>query len=225
VVNAAKLVNIQRDDRLREAVVSSDIINADGQAVIWAARFLGYRLPERVAGIDLMDRLVELAAHKKYKIFLLGAKEKVLRAVVRGYEQEYSCEILAGTRNGYFSDEEAPEVAKEIAGSGADMLFVGMSSPRKELFLDKYRQVIEQVPVVMGVGGSFDVKAGVVKRAPLWMQRAGLEWLYRLLQEPRRLWKRYLFTNTLFLLYVLREKFSRRRRSSQSSEHGRLDCR
>ncbi len=205
VINAAKLVNMRRDNALRESVVNCDIINADGQSVVWAARILGKNLPERVAGIDLMNRLVELAKEKKYKIFLLGAREEIVRTIA----EKYGAEIVAGFRNGYFSDDEAAEIAAQIAVSKAQMLFVAMSSPKKEIFLDQYKDIIN-VPFIMGVGGAFDVMAGRVKRAPVWMQKAGLEWFYRIVQEPRRMWKRYLVTNSIFIYLVLKEKFARK---------------
>jgi len=202
VVNAAKLVNMRRDATLRDSVINCDIINADGQSVVWAARFLGKPLKERVAGIDLMTALVELARKKKYKIFLLGAREEIVRAVAEKYGEE----IVAGYRNGYFDETEAAQVAAEIAASGAQMLFVAMSSPKKEIFLNRFKDALD-VPFIMGVGGAFDVVAGRVKRAPAWMQKSGLEWFYRVVQEPRRMWKRYLVTNSVFIYLVLKEKF------------------
>lgn len=205
VVNAAKMVHMQKDRELCESVVNSDIINADGMAVVWAAKFLGQPLPEKVSGIDLMINLVELAAKQNYKIFFFGAKEEVVSTVVANYSKLYGANLIAGYRNGYFSKEEEPQIAEQIANSKADILFVAISSPTKEVFLNKYKETM-QVPFIMGVGGSFDVVSGKTKRAPLWMQNNGLEWFYRILQEPRRMWKRYLVTNTLFIFYVLKAK-------------------
>jgi len=205
VVNAAKLVNMQKDKELYDSVVSSDIINPDGQAVVWASKLLGQPLPERVSGIDLMQNLVKLAYEKHYKIFFFGAKEEIVKGVVDKYSAMYNSSIIAGYRNGYFKKDKEEGIAKQIAESGADILFVAISSPTKEIFLNIYKDVID-TPFIMGVGGSFDVVAGKVKRAPLWMQKAGLEWFYRVLQEPRRMWKRYLVTNTLFIWYVMKEK-------------------
>jgi len=210
VVNAAKLVNIQKDNVLRESVVNNNIINADGQAVVWASRFLGQPLPERVAGIDLMQNLVRLAYDKDYKIFFFGAKEDVVKKVVDVYSGKYSPDIIAGYRNGYFKKEDEREIAKQIADSGANILFVAISSPTKENFLSQNSDLLKSVNFTMGVGGSFDVVAGKVKRAPVWMQNAGLEWFYRFLQEPGRMWKRYLVTNSLFIWYVLKEKFRKK---------------
>jgi len=209
VVNAGKIVAMQSDVQLRESVNSADLINADGQAVIWASKLLGKPLKERVAGIDLMQNLVELAHKKNYKIYCLGAKEEVVSKVVSHYKEKYSPKIIAGYRNGYFTKEEEPKVAKEIAESGANILFVAINTPKKENFLYENRETLKVVNFIMGVGGSFDVVSGLVKRAPLWMQRSGLEWFYRLIQEPKRMWKRYLIGNSKFIFLILKEKFKK----------------
>jgi N-acetylglucosaminyldiphosphoundecaprenol N-acetyl-beta-D-mannosaminyltransferase len=204
-INVAKIVNMRKNRELRNSVTSADIISADGQPLVWASKCLGTPLPERVAGIDLMQQLVEFAHRKNYKIYLLGAKEEVVRKVVDLYSGQYGPQIIAGYRNGYFSKEEEPLIAKEIALSGANLLFVAITSPKKEIFLNKYKDLLKDVSFIMGVGGSFDVVAGKVSRAPVWMQKFGQEWLYRVIQEPRRMWKRYLLTNTTFLYLILKE--------------------
>ena len=205
VVNAGKIVAMQDDAQLMQSVNEADLINADGQAVVWASKILGKPLKERVAGIDLMSNLVELAHKKEYKIFFLGAKEEVVKKVVQTYTAQYTENIIAGYRNGYFSTEDEKDIANEIAASGAQILFVAISSPTKENFLYTHKETLSKVFFVMGVGGSFDVVSGLVKRAPKWMQNLGLEWLYRLLQEPQRMWKRYLLGNTKFVLLVIKE--------------------
>ncbi|WP_443634527.1 WecB/TagA/CpsF family glycosyltransferase [Candidatus Marifrigoribacter sp. Uisw_064] len=206
VVNAGKIVALQEDKQLRESVNNSDLINADGQAVVWASKVLNQPLKERVAGIDLMINLVQLAAERNHKIFLLGAKEEVVSKVAEIYSSKYGNDIIAGFRNGYFNKEDEPSIAKEIAESGAQMLFVAITSPIKENFLYNHRSILKEVNFIMGVGGSFDVIAGITKRAPVWMQKMGLEWFYRFLQEPKRMWKRYLIGNSKFILLVLKEK-------------------
>lgn len=209
VVNAGKIAAMHKDLELRKSVNESHIINADGQAVVWASRFLGKPIKERVAGIDLMAKLVEMAHRNKNKIFLFGAKEEVVKEVVDKYSNIYSPDIIAGYRNGYFSPSEEKEIAQQIADSGTQMLFVAISSPIKENFLYKHRDILKNVNLIMGVGGSFDVVAGKTKRAPLWMQNAGLEWFYRFLQEPKRMWKRYLVGNSKFIYLVMKERFSK----------------
>jgi len=199
---------MQSDAELRQSVNNCDLINADGQAVVWASKLLGSPLKERVAGIDLMENLVGLAYQKGYKIFFLGAKESVVKKVVDHYSEKYSEKIIAGYRNGYFSKEEEESIAKDIAKSNAQLLFVAISSPKKENFLYQNRILLSNVNFTMGVGGSFDVVSGLVKRAPLWMQKTGLEWFYRFLQEPKRMWKRYLVGNTKFIFMVIKERFN-----------------
>ena len=152
-----------------------------------------------------MESLVELAYHKGFSCFFLGAKEVVVKKVIKHYTNTYSSSVVAGYRHGYFSEKDENQIAMEIAHSNADILFVAITSPKKEIFLNKYKDLI-QVPFIMGVGGSFDVIAGITKRAPFWMQNAGLEWLYRLIQEPRRMWRRYTIGNTKFILLILKQK-------------------
>src|SRR5690606_8181421 len=173
VVNAAKLVNMQTDKNLYDSVVNCDIINADGQSVVWASRWLNKPLPERVAGADLMVNLMELAGQKGYTAYFLGAKEEVVRKIVDIYTEKFGEKIVAGYRNGYYTIEEEASTAQDIANSGAEFLFVAITSPKKEIFLNKYKDVIK-TPFIMGVGGTFDVISGKTKRAPLWMQKNGL---------------------------------------------------
>ena len=196
-VNVAKLVSLNDDRALREAVAACGLITADGQGVVWAAGLLGEPLPERVAGIDLMHRMLALAAERGYRPFILGARQKVLEQAVARLRQRHPDLDLAGWEDGYFDDAAIPAVCERIRSSGADMLFVAMSSPRKELFLDEYGAFLG-VPFAMGVGGAIDVVAGHTRRAPGLLQRLGLEWLYRLAQEPRRLVPRYVNTNSRF---------------------------
>lgn len=210
VINAAKIVALQTDLELRESVNSTDLINIDGQAVVWAAKILDKPVKERVSGIDLMINLVNLAASKKYKIFLLGAKEEIVSKLNELYTQEYGDDLVAGYRNGYFNQDEESEVIRKIVESKPDMLFVAISSPKKENLLYKYRDDLKDVPFIMGVGGSFDVLTGLTKRAPVWMQKWGLEWFFRLIQEPKRMWKRYLVGNSKFIALVVKEKFKKK---------------
>ena len=206
VVNAGKIVAMQTDKQLRQSVNESDLINADGQAVVWASKVLLKPLKERVAGIDLMINLVDMAHKKNYKVFFFGAKEDVVKKVVDIYSTQYSENIIAGYRNGYFKKEEEKSIAKQISDSGANILFVAISSPTKENFLYENKTLLKSVNFVMGVGGSFDVVSGKVKRAPIWMQNYGFEWFYRFAQEPKRMWKRYLVGNSKFIALVLKEK-------------------
>ncbi len=208
VVNAAKAVNLRHDVVLRESLLECDMLLADGQSVVWAGRVLGRPLPERVAGIDLFEALLELADREGRSIYLLGARPEVLdqpdrdhpRPVAGGRHRRGAARLL----------RRRPKPRRwpsEIREAAPDMLFLGITSPKKEIFLSRYGDTLG-VPILHGVGGSFDVMAGVTQRAPLAWQRAGLEWAYRLKQEPGRLWQRYLRTNSTFIGLVLRRPAS-----------------
>lgn len=204
VLNAAKIVKARRDDLLRNSLLDCDVLLADGQSVVWASKLVKRPLPERVAGIDLFEHLLGLANQQQRSIYLLGAKPEVLEKLREVVAQRYPGARLAGSHHGYFADADIERIAQDIAQSGADMLFIGMTSPRKEIFLAKYGPSLN-VPVLHGVGGSFDIMAGHTKRAPVAWQRAGMEWAYRVVQEPRRMWWRYFSTNTSFILLTLAE--------------------
>ena len=205
VVNVAKIVNMQKDPVLAESVKACDLINIDGMGVVFGARFLGHDVPERVAGVDLFHELLAMSAKRNFPVFLLGATQEVVSETVSKVKAHNPDLTIAGYNDGYFWEDEEAVVTK-IRESGAKLLFVAITSPKKENFINKWQDKLG-VDFVMGVGGTFDVVAGKVKRAPLWMQKAGLEWLYRVMQEPGRMWKRYLVTNTKFIILLLSEKF------------------
>jgi N-acetylglucosaminyldiphosphoundecaprenol N-acetyl-beta-D-mannosaminyltransferase len=196
VVNVAKLVGMQTDAVLRESVADCDLINIDGMGIVWAGRLLGYEIPERVAGIDLFHKLLERAARDCVSVFLLGARQEIIESTAAVVAARYPGIKIAGFHHGYFWNEEE-RIIEMIRRSKAQMLFVAISSPLKENFINRWREKLG-VSFVMGVGGTFDVVAGRVKRAPKWVRSAGLEWAFRLLQEPQRMWRRYLITNSRF---------------------------
>lgn len=204
VVNVAKLVNMQKDLQLAESVKACDLINIDGMGVVLGARFLGHDIPERVAGVDLFHNLLDMSVEKKFPVFLLGAQEEIVAKTVGKVKEQHAGVEIAGYHHGYFWDDEEA-VVNQIKESGARLLFVAITSPKKENFINKWQDQLG-VDFVMGVGGTFDVVAGKVKRAPLWMQKFGLEWFYRVLQEPGRMWKRYAETNSKFAWLLLKEK-------------------
>ncbi|ATC86891.1 WecB/TagA/CpsF family glycosyltransferase [Pseudoalteromonas arctica] len=210
VVNVAKIVNMQKDPVLADSVRACDLINIDGMGVVFGARFLGHDVPERVAGVDLFHELLAMSARRDFPVFLLGATEEIVSKTVEVVKAQNPNLNIAGYHDGYFfgnkegDDEEA--VVNKIRESGAKLLFVAITSPKKENFINKWQDKLG-VDFVMGVGGTFDVVAGKVKRAPQWMQNAGLEWFYRILQEPGRMWKRYFITNSKFALYLFKTKF------------------
>ena len=205
VINALKVNLMNENKELQKIVNTCPLINADGASIVWAAKKLGIPLTERVAGIDLFLNLVKLAAEKGYKIYLFGAKEEVVQRVKKIFLDQYPNLQIVGVRNGYFTEADEPQMVANMAASGADMMFVAFSSPKKEFWVNKYLNDLH-IPFVMGVGGSFDVVAGVTDRAPKWMQDHGLEWFYRFIQEPRRLWNRYIVGNWKFVAYTYKCK-------------------
>lgn len=201
MVNAAKVVAMRKDAGLRGAVAGCGLVLADGQAVVWAARLLGAQVPERVAGIDLFTELLGAAASRGYRVYFLGARPGVLNRMLAEVASAYPGLVVAGARDGYFAAGQERAVASEIRRSEPELLFIGMSSPRKEQFVARWGERTG-AKVVHGVGGSFDVLAGATRRAPLWWQRHGLEWAYRAAQEPLRLGRRYATTNLSFVSLV-----------------------
>jgi N-acetylglucosaminyldiphosphoundecaprenol N-acetyl-beta-D-mannosaminyltransferase len=207
--NASHLCMMRHNPELALACRAAHLIVADGMSVVWALRASGQPVPERVAGVDLMARLLAEAREQQLRVYFLGAKREVVAALVEKSRLQHPGIEIAGFRDGYFGRDDHPGIVEEIRSSRADILFIGMPSPFKETWCERHRQRLE-VPVIMGVGGSFDVLAGFIRRAPRWAQVAGLEWLWRLLMEPRKLWKRYLTTNTEFTWFAAQEIVSRR---------------
>jgi N-acetylglucosaminyldiphosphoundecaprenol N-acetyl-beta-D-mannosaminyltransferase len=210
VVNVAKLVNMRSNAELAQDVSEADLINIDGAGVVWGARLFGVSVPERVAGVDIMEGLFKICHERGFRPFLLGAEQHVLDAVQARLERDYPGLEVAGARDGYFTADQEEDVIAQINASGADCLFVAMPSPRKERFLHKYRLVLRPF-FIMGVGGSFDVYGGKVKRAPHWVQKVGMEWAYRVAQEPGRLWRRYWDTNRAYAGLLWNDFWARRR--------------
>ena len=210
--NPELLERARRDARLLALINAADIVAADGAGVVWASRRLGKALPERVTGIDLMVRLVERAAVLRWSVFLLGSHPGVAeRAADRLAARSPGLEI-AGTMHGYFDASEESSVVSRIREAKPSMLFVGLGQPRQEIWVAEHKDALG-VPLIMGVGGSMDVIAGDVRRAPEWMQKAGLEWLFRLLSQPGRV-RRHLVL-PVFALRVLVESLSLRKRPAE----------
>ncbi|WP_430534802.1 WecB/TagA/CpsF family glycosyltransferase [Listeria rocourtiae] len=215
VINANKINLMQKDAKLRAIVNSSALINADGASILVAARMLKLNVPERVAGIDLMDEVLKLADKQRYRVFFFGAAQEVVAEVVAQSHKKYPNIQIAGYKNGYFEEHMSGEIADDIRASKADIVFVAFSSPKKEFWIHEQLERMN-APFVMGVGGSFDVIAGKTKRAPRWMQKAGLEWFYRFSQEPVRMFERYIKGNFIFLRHILQAKKESRNTKCES---------
>ena len=205
---------LRKDAKLRRIVQSCRVVNADGQSVVWASKALGRPLPERVAGPDLLDALLTLAEARRYRTYFLGARQDVIESLVNRLRHTHPSLLVAGYRNGYWNSNESEEVVLDVRRARPDILIVGITSPLKDYWLAENLQAMG-VPFSIGVGGCFDLLVGKLQRAPLWMQNAGLEWLFRLIQEPARMWRRYLLGNTIFVALVaeswVRERWVRLR--------------
>lgn len=208
-LNVAKLVNLRTDKELADDVATSDIVGIDGKGIALGIRLFGGGSHDRVAGVDLFIELLKHCAATGRRPFILGARQDVLERAIAEARRLFPTLEFAGWRNGYFSQDEAGDVVASIRQSKADCLFVAMPTPHKERFLNLYAGDLG-VPFIMGVGGSVDVLAGHVSRAPVWMQNAGLEWFHRLLKEPRKMFWRYARTNFAYALLLARAAVTRR---------------
>jgi N-acetylglucosaminyldiphosphoundecaprenol N-acetyl-beta-D-mannosaminyltransferase len=210
VTNANKAWQAARDPGLRAVLDTADLAVPEW-AMAWAARRLGIDGVHHVGGITLMARLLEVAEGRGRTVFLLGARPDVVDALARRLGRERPALRLVGWHHGYLDDAGWEGVVGEIGAARPDLLFVAMGSPLQEHRIAELADRLPTLRVAMGVGGSFDVLAGLKKDAPAWARGRGLEWVYRLAQDPRRLWRRYLVTNPWFVATVLRERLAMRR--------------
>ena len=184
--DACGIMQMQEDAELRDIVRQADLVTADGFGVVVAAHLRGINLPERVSGVDLVEKLSVLAARNGYRVFYFGAADGVALAAANALKRDNPDLCIAGARHGFFTTEDEAGVVREIAAAKPDVLFVALGIPKQERFIRQHYHELG-VPVMIGIGGSFDVISGQLARAPKWMQRCGLEWLFRLYQEPARL--------------------------------------
>ena len=184
--NAEMLLRAVKDDELRRILNAAALVVPDGAGTVWAAHHLGYAMPERVAGFDLVQELLRRAPARRQKVFFFGAAPGIAEAAKKKAEKLYPGLLVVGTRDGYFTPEEEPSIVAAIREAAPDLLLVALGVPRQEKWLAKYQEAMG-ASLSIGVGGTFDVMAGTVRRAPYWMQRAKLEWLYRGLAQPKRI--------------------------------------
>ena len=184
-INVSKFVMMQKDKKMADYVLKSAINIADGFPIYLATHLVGHPIPERITGVAVMEDLLKLADDKGYKVFFLGSKPQVLDQAVNICRAQYPNLNIVGKRNGYFDKNEEESVVREIAGAAPDILLVGMGLPQKEYFIDDYCTRLN-ASVILPVGGAFDVYAGVKKRAPVWVQKLCIEWLWRSLYDRSR---------------------------------------
>lgn len=215
-VNANKVAQASEDAGMREILWRGDYVLADGQPLLPLARLLGLDIPERIDGIGLMEKLLLLSNENAYRVFLFGSRSEILTQCIGILQQRYPRVTIAGSRNGYFTPAELPDIIRQINAAKPDILFIGIGSPLKEQLADRWKHDIDAT-IIQGVGGSFDVLAGRVRRAPVWIQRMGFEWLYRVFQEPRRMFWRYAKTNSQCLWIFSRALTTKRLRPRRAS--------
>ncbi len=201
--NAEMIMRATYDEELCHILNSADLVVPDGAGTVWAAGYLGHPMPERVAGYDLAQELMKVAPTRKQKIYFFGSAPGVADKAKTKAEEWYPGINIVGTRNGYFSAEDEVEIIKDIKEKKPDILLVALGVPKQEKWLYAHLKELN-VPVSIGVGGSFDVMAGVMQRAPLWMQKAKLEWLFRGLKQPSRIGR--LMALPKFVLKVMASK-------------------
>ncbi|OQW33661.1 MAG: teichoic acid biosynthesis protein [Nitrospira sp. SG-bin1] len=215
ICNVHSVVTAKQNPAFRRVINEGDMATPDGMPLVWVLRSIGFQWQERINGPDLMWRLCGQAAEKGLSIFLYGSTSETLERLTNTLRIAFPQLTIAGVHSPPFrllSDEEEQEMTDRLNSSGAHIVFVGLGCPKQEFWMAAHRGKVRAV--MIGVGAAFDYHAGTVKRAPLWMQQSGLEWLFRLVCEPKRLWKRYLVTNSLFLTYLGFELFGAKRNAS-----------
>lgn len=203
-INVGTIVSSVHDSMIKEYINKSDIVNMDGMGAIYGAKFLNKKIPPRVAGADLFEKLLALAEEKQYSVYFLGATKRVNDLTFQKALVEYPRLRVAGRHDGYFFDSQEAMV-ESIAKCAPDILFIGIKSPEKEAFIMQWKSKLKS-KIILGIGGTFDVYSGHVKRAPVWMQNNGLEWMYRVIQEPKRMCWRYVDSNSRFAWLLIKAK-------------------
>lgn len=216
ICNVHSVVTARQDPRFRDVINNADMATPDGMPLAWSLRRLGFPGQQRINGPDLMWKYCAHATTEGQSIFLFGGTDTTLALLQERLRSAYPGLKIAGAYSPPFRSLSTEEEQKNVAminDSGANVVFVSLGCPKQEIWMAEHRGRIKAV--MIGVGAAFDYHAGTVTRAPLWMQNSGLEWLYRLISEPSRLWRRYIITNTLFVAYILRQFLTARGKTSQ----------
>lgn len=203
--DASMVVQARRDPELAAIVQNAHLVTPDGAGLLWASKLLGCRILHRVSGVDLVAELARLSARRGYRLYLFGAGPEIASFAAMNLQERFAGAQIAGTRHGFFTPEDEPEIVREIASTKPDVLLVALGIPKQEKFIARYKNELG-ASVLIGVGGSFDVYSGRVKRAPVWMQKKGLEWAYRLWQNPRKIGK--VMTLPQFALLAIRARLT-----------------
>ena len=203
------------DPLFANVVNSAHLAIADGMPLVWLSKLLGKPLPQRITGCDLVHSLAKLAAEKGYSVYILGGERGTAETAGNHLRAMHPNLELVGSRHGYFTPDEEPEVVSNICACRPQLLFAGLGCPKQDFWIHRWSTDL-QVPVCIGVGGTLDILAGRLRRAPGWIQRSGFEWAYRLQQEPKRLWRRYVLQDVPTTLratgFVIRELVATRAR-------------
>ena len=210
VTNVNSVVEAKNNSYLKQITNQSDISVCDGMPLVWIGRLKGFKLRERVYGFALMKKVLEITREKGYKNYFYGSTESVLKKMLPHIKAEYPGVKISGMHSPPFrplTGTEKREIIEDINNSNADIVWVGLGYPKQEIWMYEFKDYIK-CPVLIGVGAAFDFYSGNKRQAPGWMQNAGLEWLFRFLHEPRRLWKRYLVNNTIFILFMIKDVLS-----------------
>jgi N-acetylglucosaminyldiphosphoundecaprenol N-acetyl-beta-D-mannosaminyltransferase len=207
--DASMVVLARKDHELHKIVLAADLVTPDGAGILWASRLLGCPIKNKVSGVDLVEQLCRVSCETGLRLFFLGAGPGVAEAASENLKQKYPGANIVGTRHGFFQPDEESSLVQQIAETKPDVLFVAFGIPKQEKFIDRNKAALG-ASVSIGVGGSFDVYSGLVKRAPVWMQNAGLEWIYRLSQNPKKIGK--VMTLPKFACIAIKAKLSKKPR-------------
>ena len=203
--NAEIIMMGHKDPQYRRVLENASCILPDGAGTVWGGRQLGFKVPERVAGFDLFLEMMKTAGEKGFKVYFFGSAPGIAEAAKEKCLKMFSGLSVVGCRNGFFKEEDNAGIVSDINASNADILFVALGAPKQELWLNRYSKDLKPF-VRIGIGGSFDVLAGKMQRAPKWMQEASLEWLFRLYKQPSRLGRMMVLPE--FVIEILKAKYS-----------------
>ena len=203
-INPEKIIKVKQEPLLLKSIKHAQLLIPDGVGVVWAARLLGLGKMKRVPGAELMPAICERAAQKGYKLFLFGGKAEVNTKAVTVLRKQYPSIKIVGHHHGYVSKQEMPSLIEKINTSEAEVLFIALGSPTQELWMEEYFPKLKNIKVCQGVGGTFDVIAGTVRRAPFIFRKLSLEWLYRLISQPRRFFRQVALPKFVYQILLCR---------------------